>query len=63
MGDRVRIKDSKSVGVIDKIEKEVEERHKKVPKFFQKMLGTDVKIKTELENMEEEIKKAKGGLT
>ena len=35
---------------IDKIEKEVEERHKKVPKFFQKMLGTDVKIKTELEN-------------
>jgi hypothetical protein len=34
---------------IDKIEKEVEERHKKVPKFFQKILGTDAKIKAEQE--------------
>lgn len=43
---------------IDKIEKEVEERHKKVPKFFQKILGTDAKIKSEQEKaINEESKK------
>ena len=51
-GELVELQKGKTLEkeTIDKIEKEVEERHKKVPKFFQKMLGTDVKIKTELEN-------------
>ena len=51
-GELVELQKGKTLEkeTIDKIEKEVEERHKKVPKFFQKMLGTDVKIKTEFEN-------------
>lgn len=50
-GELVELQKGKALEkeTIDKIEKEIEERHKKVPKFFQKILGTDTKIKTEQE--------------